>query len=253
MNCIRLNWLRRHPGLVGAGLSCLVLAAVVLTRPAAPLAPFIVLHAPYRFPLPLRERIGRLMPGKIAASWIYWRLDQAFFGRRQPVVLQFDAIKLAQARGSGFSKLALRAPDFSDSHGLQVWQLGQKELVSLRDRLKRMPDSDPCGCGRISTGDGIECSLSQGQSITIGRTPCVAGMNVDCFTRSRAEAADLTAHVTLSEVLTNTAVSAAPVCLQTNLDVALRLQIPKGKGIFFIDASRDGVRQGPVCMVIEFP
>lgn len=253
MKGIRLSSPRRHPMLFGLGVLCLILIAVDLSRPAAPPASFIVLHAPYQLPLPLRERIARLMPRKVAASWIYWRLDRTIFGQRKPVNLQFDAIKLAPLHGVGFSKFALCAPDFADADGLQVWQLGQKELETLRDRLKRMPDSDPCGCGRISTGDGTECALAQGQMVTIGRTPCLAGMNIDCFTRSRAEAADVTAHVILSELLTNTVISAAPICLQTNLDVALRLQIAKGKGVFFIDSSRGNSGQGPVGVFIEFP
>jgi hypothetical protein len=63
--------------------------------------------------------------------------------------------------------------------------------------------------------------------------------------------------ITLSELVTNQAAasggSTSLISIQTNLDTALRLQVPKGSGIFLFDrSSRDSSRK-PIGVIIDPP
>jgi hypothetical protein len=66
---------------------------------------------------------------------------------------------------------------------------------------------------------------------------------LDCFARVHSKSTDLFVNVTVSEALTNLAVTAAAqrpaasVSIQTNLDIAARLQIPKGSGALLLNST----------------
>jgi hypothetical protein len=177
-------------------------------------------------------------------------LEEAVFGQRKPVKLYAEFVSLAGSSSATLSDLSLGPASFSDTDGLQVWLLSANQLKALREHIKQTSGMDPPLHARIATADGIECQLFQGQPISLNGSTTQVGCTLGCSARVHADSTDLIASITLSEVLTNDAVSigGSPslslISIQTNLDTAMRLQIPKGSGIFLCDrSSRDSPRK----------
>jgi hypothetical protein len=227
-------------------LACLAVGVLVGVRAPRP-APFLVLRQPFHMPLPLRDRLTRWIPATPHWAWA-WRLQEAVLGKRKPVNLSAEIVSLADSSRPTPSSLALGPASFSHTNGLQVWLLSVDQLKALREHLKQSPGMERLSHPRISTADGIECGLFQGQSFPrLGSTNQV-GLSLNCCARVHADYTDLMACITLSELVTNEAVvpaGASPlVSIQTNLDTALSLRIPKGSGIFLFDRSaRDSGRK----------
>jgi hypothetical protein len=97
--------------------------------------------------------------------------------------------------------------------------------------------------------------LFQGQSIALGGLTNQVGCALGCCVRVHPDYTDLTACITLSELATNQAaasVGSAPlISIQTNLDTALRLQIPRGSGVFLVDQSSGDSTRKPVGVIID--
>ena len=162
-------------------------------------------------------------------------------GQRKPVNVYAEVVSLADPSPATLSSVALGPASFSHTNGLQVWLLGADELKALRARLKQTPETEPSFRPRMSTADGIECQMFQGQSIALGGSTNQVGLTLGCCARVHPDHTDLTACIALSELVTNDAAglggSAPLISIQTNLDTALRLQIPKGRGVFLFDQS----------------
>lgn len=227
-------------------LACLAVGVLVGVRSPRP-APFLVLRQPFHMPLPLRDRLTRWIP--VTPHWAWaWRLQEAVFGKRKPVNLSAEIVSLANSARPTSHSLALGPASYSHTNGLQVWLLSVDELKALREHLEQSPGLDRLSRPRISTADGIECGLFQGQSFPrLGSTNQV-GLSINCCARVHADYTDLMAHITFSELVTNETLapgaSSPLVSIQTNLDTALRLSIPKGNGIFLFDRSaRDSGRK----------
>ena len=220
-------------------LICFAVFLAFLLRPSTP-APFLVLQPPFSRPLLLRDRIGSLLPWSAI-----WRVEDALFGKRKPVNLFASVVSLSEPGNTDLgSSLALGNPTFADPTGLQVWILGIADIQSVRQRLKQTPGVDFLNNPRINTADGVGASLFTGESIVLKGTTNDIGLKVDCFPRVRNNSTDLFAMITLSEVLTNQSVVVAAsssmnsVWIRTNLDIAVRLQVPKGSGALLLKASR---------------
>ena len=236
-------------------LTCLAMGVVVSLRPPRP-APFIVLRQPFRMPLSLRDRLTRWIPATPHWAWA-WRVEEAVFGKRKPVNLSVEVISLADSSPPTLSSLALGPASFSHTNGLEVWLLSVDQLKALREHLKQSLGVDRLSRPRISTADGIECGFFAGQSFPLSGTPSQVGLSLDCCARLHPDYTDLMACITLSELVTNEAVVASGssplVSIQTNLDTALRLQIPKDSGIFLFDRSARDSGRKRVGVIIDPP
>jgi hypothetical protein len=236
-------------------LACAAVGVVVSLRPPRP-APFIVLRQPYHMPVPLRDRLTRWIPATPHWTWA-WRLEEAMFGKRKAVNLSAEVMSLADLSGPAISSLSLGAASFAHTNGLQVWLLRADELKALREHLKPAPETDRPLRPRISTADGVECQLFQGQSVSLSGPPSQVGLSLGCCARVHADYTDLMACITLSELVTNEAVvpggSSPLVSIQTNLDIALRLCIPKGSGFFLFDRSARDSGRKTIGVIIDPP
>jgi hypothetical protein len=233
----------RHPGWFFS-IACLALVffavGLVCSHEPKPAA-FLVLHKPVSMPMPLRDRLLAWFPA--AASWNWMtHLQDLLFGRRKPINIYTDIISLRDASGGTLSsRLALDAPSFSATNGVQVWLLSARELKSLRERLKRTPGAEFVSHPRISTADGVEASIYTGESVALNGATNQVGLEAAFFPRVHRQSADLIAMIAYSEVVTNESGAsnslneASAVTIQTNLDVAVRLQIPKGSGLLLLD------------------
>ena len=234
-------------------LTCVAIGIFVSLRSPMP-APFIVLHQPIHMPVALRDRFNRWIPQTRSWAWV-WRVEDAVFGQRKPVNVYAEVVSLADSSPATLSSLALGPASFSHPNGLEVWLLGAEQLKALRDHLKQPPGTDPPLRPGLSTADGVECWLFQGQSIVLGGLTNQVGCTLGCCVRVHPDYTDLTACITFSELTTNQAPapvgSARLISIQTNLDTALRLQIPRGSGAFLVDRSADNSSPKPVGVIID--
>ena len=236
-------------------LMCVVMGGLVVLPSPRP-APFIVLRQPFHMPVLLRDRLNRWIPATPNWAWA-WRAEEMVFGQRKPVNLYAEVVSLPDSSRPILSSLSLDPASFSHTNGLQVWLLGANELKALRDHLKQTPGTEPSFRPRISTADGIECRLFQGQSVSFSGSTNQVGCTFGCCARVHPDSTDLMTCITLSELVTNQAAaprgSTSLISIQTNLDTALRLQVPKGSGIFLFDrSSRDSSRK-PIGVIIDPP
>ncbi len=239
-----------------AGAAALLIAVLWL-GPTQP-APFLVLDEPYRTPLAFRDKLGRWIPTAPSWSWA-WRLEQALFGRRKPLNLSFDVVKLTNSAPPWVSEAALQAPHFSATNGLQAWFLAATQIKALRERLRTTPGAETVTRSKLSTADGVEARLFQGQSILYRGCTNHVGLTVDCFGRVHEQSTDLFVAIQFSEVANNAAIIGADadsgegVAFRTNLDAAVRLQLPKGNGLFLLDSAPRNANQQRIGLILEPP
>jgi hypothetical protein len=232
---------------------CMAVGLFVNVRTPRP-ARFIVLHQPFHMPVPLRDRLTRWIPRSANWAWA-WRVEETVFGQRKPVNVYAEVVSLTGSSGSALSSLSLGPASFSHANGLQVWLLGADQLKALREHHKQTPGTEPPLRPRISTADGIECQLFQGQRIALNGSTNEVGCTFRCCPRVHPDCTDLMACITLSELVTNQALApggSAPVILiQTNLDTALRLRIPRGSGFFLFDRSASDSSRKPIGVIVD--
>jgi len=83
-------------------------------------------------------------------------------------------------------------------------------------------------------------------------------LTLGCFARVRPDSTDLFASILLSEIVSNAAArpggsSLVSVSIQTNIDAALRVQIPKGCGMFLLDEVPAGSSRKRIGVIIDPP
>jgi hypothetical protein len=245
-------------GLVGLLLMGLLAGLGLALRPSTP-APFMTLRQPFSRPLPLRDRLATLIPGASKSAWM-WRLENTVFGQRKPITICAEIISLSPSAGPGLvSSLALGPPIYSEPKGLQVWLLQKGDIQTARQQLKQTPGVDFLNRPRIGTADGVEASVFVGQSMPLNGVKNDVGLKLDCFPRVRDHSTDLFAVIQLSEALTNPTDGtvqlppAQSVSIQTNLDLAARVQIPKGSGVLLLTRSSDDQNHKTFGILIDPP
>ncbi|HTL55096.1 MAG TPA: hypothetical protein VL361_05420 [Candidatus Limnocylindrales bacterium] len=220
-------------------LSCLflsiVIALVCFSFEPKP-APFLILQQPFSRPLPLRDQLVVWIP--TASSWLP-QVEDALLGRRAPVNVFVHIITLPTSPDEDPPCVStLGRPTFATTNGLHVWLLRGAELMALRDKLKGTIGIDFISHPRISTADGVEASLYVGESVSLNGWTNEIGLRAAFFPRVHKDLTDLIAMISFSELITNqsgiqTAGKAtSSLSIRTNLDIAARLQVPKGDGIF---------------------
>jgi type II secretory pathway component GspD/PulD (secretin) len=163
-------------------------------------------------------------------------------GRRRPVKIYAHIIMLPDStRAALLSSRVLASPTFLTPGGLQAWLIHDAEFKALQERFRQTPGVDFLSSPRIMTADGVQATLFSGESISLHGLKNDVGTRLDCFPRVRSQSTDLFVNVTFSEASTNPAGTAAAlgtaglISIQTNLDIAARLQIPKGSGVLFLN------------------
>lgn len=206
----------------------------ILARPPK-VAPFIVLRQPVQMPRALRDRVTQWIPRKKSWAWA-WRLQETVLGRRKPVTIRSQVFSFSSS--SPISRLSLGPPSFFDPNGVEVWLLPSEQLPALSEKVAKMWRIESSGFG-LTTSDGTEAQLTSG---TTARGICI----LTCFPRLRTDALDLIARVVVSGLAPNGS-------FQTNLDVAFRLQIPKGSGVFILNTNVSDSSQKLAGILIDPP
>jgi len=217
----------------------------------------MVLHRPFSPPVLLRDRLLRRIPATPSWAW-FWRLQEKLFGRRKPVKIYAHLITLPDSIRAGLlSSRVLASPTFLAPGGLQAWLIHAAELKALQDRFRQTPGVDLLNTG-AKTADGVQAALFCGQSMSLNGLRNDVGLRLDCFPRIRGQSTDLFVDVTFSEATTNPAGTAAlgppaVISIQTNLDIAVRLQIPKGSGVLLLNGAPGGAAQKVFGLMIDPP
>lgn len=215
----------------------MLILCVLLFRGLAhqhPLEPIVVLHRPIAPPISLRDRVQGSIPRTL--GWAH-RLADRLFGARKPVNLNAAVFAVGEAAVAQLEELARGQSARATSNGPTVWFLETADVKKLRARLEAGGTNQVC-YGRITTADGIGAGLFMGQTVVANGSTNQVGLQTSYFARVGQERTDLFAEVMLSEAVTNELQEASrnrsDVCIKTNANIAVRLQVPKGKGVFLL-------------------
>jgi hypothetical protein len=223
-------------------------------RPDPP--PFVVLSQPVQMPVTLTDRLLRWAP----RGWVWlWRLEASVLGPRKRVAIFADIVSLSDSSEATLASFSLGKPSFSHTNGLQVWMLGAVKLKELKARLDPTHGAEMFGHPAVTTASGMEAQLFQGQKVSLGNGPAWAGINLRCCGLVRPDSTDLVACFLLSEFVTNEVLASiqspevGSISIQTNLDAAVRLQVPKGNGFFLLDVSSHNSAGKHFGVIINLP
>jgi hypothetical protein len=97
----------------------------------------------------------------------------------------------------------------------------------------------------------MQSGLSMDDSIFMDGRQHEAGLKMNLMPLVGRNFYDLTALLCFSEVVTNRT-DASLVSIRTNLALAIRLEIPNGKGVFLLDVKSGATNEGSVGVII-FP
>jgi len=236
-------------------LCVVVVLAYFLAEPKP--VPFLVLQQPFSKRLPLRDQLVQWIP--TASSWLP-KVEDALLGPRKPVKVFAHIIALPMSPDENLPYLStIGRPAFLATNGLQVWLLSGAKVAALRNKLKGAFGVDYINQPRISTADGAEASLFVGESISLNGSTNEVGLRTAFFPRVHEDFTDLIAVVSFSELVTNQSgiltggKATSPVWIRTNLDVAARLQVPKGSGLFLLNGRTANVDSKRFGVLIEPP
>jgi len=227
----RLHWVP-----LVLSVAFVVIGAVALLWPTRP-PPFVALNPPVRMPVPFRDYFGRWIPARAGWAWA-WRVEQAVFGKRKPVNVFAEVAELGGVPSvAELPNVIGEPPTFSVTNGPQVWLLTDERLKTLRDKLEKAQEFKVISRPRVSTADGITCSLFTGSSMVLDGKTNQVGSSFDCFTYVRGDSTDLIARFANLEVVTNGEVATGQgrATVETNFDAAVRMQVPKGYGFLMFD------------------
>ncbi len=231
--------------LIGTALLFASLGVVFIFRPSPPV-PAVVMPLPNGIPAQKPTLLERSIP----PTWGWaWRLKDLVFGRIKPITLKAAIIDCRGLSNSVSPLLLLREPQFATTNGLQVWILSEDELDAVRRGLLQTPGNEILAQPRVLGGDGIECILYEGTTLSVDGIQRAVGFNADFLPRLRRDSTDLFVVITHTAAVINqgTATTGLPVAqsvsIRTNVLVAARIQIPKGSGAFLLNDDR-GVTNG---------
>ncbi len=216
----------------------------------------MVLRQASQRPVPLRDHFTRWIPATPGWAWA-WRLEQTVFGKRKPVNIFAQVIEFAEPASLSLSDLVESPPSFPETNGVAVWMLNTERCKRLGERLKQSPGTTVVCQPRISTADGIDSKVFQGTSMTLNGTSRPVGLTLACFARVHRDVTDLIACFNYSQAelspadSLNTASYSKGVSVVTNLDVAMRLQVPRGSGFFLLESRSVNRGQKRVGVLVE--
>ena len=219
-------------------------------------APVLMLTRPYATPRHFRDWVGQWIP--LNPSWNWARqFENIVFGRRKVVNLSTEIFSLKAATNADETNLTLGQPDFANATGLRLWFLKQSKLKLIRDSFRRTSGIETINHPRISTAEGCACTLFSGESILVNGMTNQVGIGVSYLAEDYQGLTELYASLELTEAITNQADARGEgrfdVSVQTNLDVAVRLRLPIGTGVFLLNRDSTILRGSPIGVIIDPP
>jgi hypothetical protein len=191
----------------------------------------IVLQRPFSPPLSIRERLDR----NTLTRWQWVQaLENLILG--SPKTISCAVFQLGQQDAMPFEEIVGTVSAEDVTNGLQVWFLPAVSLNGLRTRIAadahnkvyRQTTTTPAGT-RAALG------LMEQAVITNG-VASVPGLELLFLPRRSSQTTDLFANVVAFTVVTEDSKQGGGRIgyTRTNVDIAVRLQIPKGKGVLLL-------------------
>ncbi|MDB6017598.1 MAG: hypothetical protein JWR19_2087 [Pedosphaera sp.] len=205
-----------------------VVGAAITAISRSPLPPQVIVLAPgsgmptYKVPLP-----DHWIP--VSWGWL-WRLKQTVLGSAKRIDLNLKFIELKNATNPLEGREAL-----AETNGVRVWILNDAEMTNLSRHLEQLPGNLVLSSPRISTADGVQSGMSMGSGRSIQGVQSSESYSLIFSPGVRQNATDLTMAITVTD--TTVSPSGTSNTAQTNLAVTARIQIPKGSGLFLLDAN----------------
>ncbi|HLH55101.1 MAG TPA: hypothetical protein VKY92_15955 [Verrucomicrobiae bacterium] len=216
-------------------LALAVVSAALLMPPKVRLPAVMILSRPFEAPSSPREALLRWMP--TGPGWQWAR--SIVFGHRKPVLFQTGVFVSPSAVTRTTD---LGAPVFTNDSGIEVWFLNAAQSHAFTADLPRIVADGNLVRSRVSTCDGVTASLSTGQTVILNGSTNQVGVTTSFSTRTYGDHTDLWLSAFFSEIRTNNTVQVetSSVSIVTNLDVAARLQVPRGTGLLLLKPHQDG-------------
>jgi hypothetical protein len=229
----------------------LVVLAIKLSDSSGRHPPLVsTLTRPFSGPVLLRDRIGRWIPNGSGWNWV----RSVVFGHRNPINLNtelFTSLTTYQQMPTTH----LGRPVFTNSAGIEIWFPTTSQIKVFKDALTKHPAANNLMNSRVSTADGITAALFCGQSVVLHGSTNQVGLETTYCTRTYQERTDLWMSAFFSEMVTNVPNgNAAPgqeVLVVTNLDVALRLEVPRGNGLILLTPRSNNRQPGCAGIVLD--
>jgi hypothetical protein len=235
---------------VVAGLGLALGPALLLRTPPLPPPPIIVMRPPYALSRQQTPLLERWLP-RAASFWV-WRLKRLVLGKLQVINVSGCVVRLGEDAAGVISEVAGKQ-DFTETNGVRVWLLPNTQLDQLRLRLQPIAGNEMVFSPRISTADGIQASMFVGSQMVLQGVTNQVGSVLDCLVRVRKQVNELTTAISLTEVVTNDAgpSNTSVAIIKTNLDLAARLQVPKGSGVLILDTRADGENRKRMAFILS--
>ncbi len=188
-------------------------------------------------------------------GWL-WRVRAAVL----PALTVADiSTKFIRFRSRGLGESLLRELQdghevFLSTNGVRAWILPEVETQSFRMLLEHAPDLDQ-RTGNMSISAGVLANMSMTMMVPVEGVPMPVGDSLTYAVRRHAGSIELSGAFTSSDAVTNevnqSGVSKETISLHTNLTLAARMVIPKGRGVFLYDTNRADARSAGVGLLIR--
>ena len=232
---------------LGSLLVCGLLWAFWFGRSATPPAPVVLLTRPFSPPVLFRDKVLRWIPP--GAGWNWARA--LALNHRKAVNFQTEVFTVRSPMDTG--ELGLGAPIFSNATGVQVWFVKGNALKQIRQHLNASPAVRGFMGSRVSTADGIGATLFSGQTLVLQGATNQVGLQTEYYAAVHPSRTDLFLGAFLSELVTNEpgATVTSGIGVVTNLDLAARLQVPRGCGVVLLTRSEPPANVRGAGLVLE--
>lgn len=225
--------------LVAVALVSLYLATRRSGAPAVPAV--IVMERNYKIPPQKVSLFARTVPATKSWGWL-WKLKEAITGRRKTIYIEAAVLDMSNWDESRTANGSLPKSDFKGANGVEIWILDGAKLSALQDGLKQKEQAETLMVPRITTVEDGEARLSSITTASINNVPVTYGFSMDALPRLRRDVIDLTMLLNYSDLVPNLPANdgsqTLATLIQTNLAVAMRIQIPGNSGVFLLDARR---------------
>jgi hypothetical protein len=161
-----------------------------------------------------------------------WKIKDTVLGRRRTVEIGTIVFRISAGAETDAIARSLKSVPFGGENAPKIWIVDQDDMQRLNN-LKDRRGREIVGRPRLITADGVEASMFIGNSIVMGGTNANVGIEFTAHTRVRRQSTDL--NLTIISTTAQPLGGSDAISVRSNLAVAARIQVPRGKGIFILN------------------
>jgi hypothetical protein len=191
-------------------------------------------HSPVVFLAPTTTLSQAPWPDRwIPAKWGWlWQTRDWFLGKRRPVTLDAEILKLRSASLENWGG----PPPTLVTNQEHVWILDDMQMKALRTKLMEDTGTSVQSRPRFMTSDGISARMMSGSSVLLaGGATGHLGLILEVLPKVRKRRTDLFVSVQVTGIAKNDPANT----LRTNVMAVLRAQIQPGQNLFLLESAAD--------------